>query len=487
MRALLTDFAFANAFYAGNQVTAWRVDPVTFVKTINKATLYADLSTNRVLLNPQTLDGEGKFGVPVYFDEAVVLEITGANVPNHETGVILPQSRNRGTWATATQYWPGDLVTDGAAGANTGNLYWCELAHTSGTWATDLTAVKWTVVLSISAIVAAVIAGGVGIGEAPNNATPYSRQSLGWTSAPTLARVVAVETAVAAISGGVAFIGTYNSTTNIADFTVASGYTDGVLVAASAATNKYVIVTTAGTGTAPAPIVALAIGDWLISNGSVWTKVALSGGTLTDLQVAITAGLTGISSTDVHGAIGELIADITAEATTRATADTTEATTRAAADTTEITARTNADNSLTASVTAAIVTANAYTDAQLTAAAAPSDGVLYGRRSGTWVAAVQDARRQTAATTDTPASGDVGGVVGYLSGTAVTIIANDLGASKSVSLMQMGTGQLTVAAGAGITLVSDKSTPSFQTARRGAVITIVSKGDNTVFVVGNTA
>ena len=40
-------------------------------------------------------------------------------------------------WLTGTAYKIGDLVTD------SGNYYRCLVAHTSGTFATDLAAVKW--------------------------------------------------------------------------------------------------------------------------------------------------------------------------------------------------------------------------------------------------------------------------------------------------------------------------------------------------------
>jgi hypothetical protein len=55
-----------------------------------------------------------------------------------------------GTWTTSTDYQLRDVVVDGAAGANTDNLYICVVAHTSGTWATDLAASKWELMLNVS-------------------------------------------------------------------------------------------------------------------------------------------------------------------------------------------------------------------------------------------------------------------------------------------------------------------------------------------------
>ena len=55
-----------------------------------------------------------------------------------------------GTWATSTAYALRDVVVDGAAGASTDNLYVCIVAHTSGTWATDLSAAKWELMVNVS-------------------------------------------------------------------------------------------------------------------------------------------------------------------------------------------------------------------------------------------------------------------------------------------------------------------------------------------------
>ena len=55
-----------------------------------------------------------------------------------------------GTWATSTAYTLRDVVVDGAAGANTDNLYICIVAHTSGTWSTDLAAAKWELMVNVA-------------------------------------------------------------------------------------------------------------------------------------------------------------------------------------------------------------------------------------------------------------------------------------------------------------------------------------------------
>ena len=55
----------------------------------------------------------------------------------------------KGTWATATTYNIRDIIVDGAAGADTGNVYIALADHTSGTFATDLAATKWEKMIDI--------------------------------------------------------------------------------------------------------------------------------------------------------------------------------------------------------------------------------------------------------------------------------------------------------------------------------------------------
>lgn len=61
----------------------------------------------------------------------------------------------RGVWASATQYNTSDIVLDGAAGANTQNLYYSTGSEVSGVWATDLAAGKWVLIINVASLVAA--------------------------------------------------------------------------------------------------------------------------------------------------------------------------------------------------------------------------------------------------------------------------------------------------------------------------------------------
>ena len=113
------------------------------------------------------------------------------------------------------------------------------------------------------------------------------------------------------------FGGTYNASTNLVvslnQYGTEAGLTIGQSLTAPNPQNNgvYLIATTAGTGTTPAPTVSLAAGDWVLSQGTGanWTKVAVvSGatGTFNDYDILsdgtyFTPDMTGV--TDVRDAL----------------------------------------------------------------------------------------------------------------------------------------------------------------------------------------
>jgi hypothetical protein len=70
----------------------------------------------------------------------------------------------------------------------------------------------------------------------------------------------------------------------------------------------YLLVTTAGTGTAPAPAVALDVGDWILSPGSgtTWTHVNIVGAGISVIDAgdvtfnggALTPAMTGVADAE---------------------------------------------------------------------------------------------------------------------------------------------------------------------------------------------
>lgn len=89
-RELLDNFILSNPVYADVEVTVYEADDNGLL-TATLATLYEAQTGTTQLQNPQTLDAEGKFGQPVYFDVPVICVIDGLDVGQQQTGVIRPQ------------------------------------------------------------------------------------------------------------------------------------------------------------------------------------------------------------------------------------------------------------------------------------------------------------------------------------------------------------------------------------------------------------
>jgi hypothetical protein len=112
------------------------------------------------------------------------------------------------------------------------------------------------------------------------------------------------------------FGGTYNATTNLVvslnQYGVEAGLTVGQTLSAPSQLNAavYLICTTSGTGVSPAPVLALSVGDWVLSEGtgSNWIKVGVVSGavSISDYQVLsdgtyFAPDMTGVA--DVRGAL----------------------------------------------------------------------------------------------------------------------------------------------------------------------------------------
>lgn len=117
-------------------------------------------------------------------------------------------------------------------------------------------------------------------------------------------------------AGEIVFGGTYNANTNqVASVTTAgsaAGLTVGSALPAATESNSryYVVVSVSGTGTSPAPAVALAPPDMLLSNGTTWQEIDVSG--TIAAQVASNISFTpagGVASTNLQDAVEELDAE----------------------------------------------------------------------------------------------------------------------------------------------------------------------------------
>lgn len=114
-------------------------------------------------------------------------------------------------------------------------------------------------------------------------------------------------------AGSVIFAGTYNASTNQIATVTTEGTSIGLSVgnplpAASQINERYyVVVSTGGTGTSPAPAVTLAPPDLILSNGTTWVEVDTSSTYIA--QTASNVGFTpaaNLGSTNVQAALEEV-------------------------------------------------------------------------------------------------------------------------------------------------------------------------------------
>jgi hypothetical protein len=114
-------------------------------------------------------------------------------------------------------------------------------------------------------------------------------------------------------SGELVFAGTYNASTNVVASVTTAGSGAGLvagnaLPAASTQNNRYyLVVTNSGTGSGNAPAVALQAPDHILSNGTAWQFIDVSGtiAAQTASNVTFTPG-GGLASSNVQSALEEL-------------------------------------------------------------------------------------------------------------------------------------------------------------------------------------
>jgi hypothetical protein len=113
--------------------------------------------------------------------------------------------------------------------------------------------------------------------------------------------------------GELVFTGTYDATTNAVASVTAEGTAIGLVVgsplpAPSAVNSRhYLVVSVGGTGTAPAPQVALLPPDLILSDGSTWTEIDVSQTVTAQTATNVSFNPSGnVSATNVQSAIQEL-------------------------------------------------------------------------------------------------------------------------------------------------------------------------------------
>ncbi len=124
----------------------------------------------------------------------------------------------RGIWLTSTAYFQGDIVQDGVNGNNSNNYYICQIANTSGVWATDLAAGDWAISALASVPTGTLTLTGdiTGTGSSPIATTLANVNSnVGTFNFATI--TVNAKGLITAASGGSAGSGTVSSVTYTGD------------------------------------------------------------------------------------------------------------------------------------------------------------------------------------------------------------------------------------------------------------------------------
>lgn len=137
-RALLTDFALKNPYYAAASVSVYEVNQ-NLQATTTLATLFTGPVGATLRPNPIALDSEGKFPGPVYVEKPVVMTVTTAGGITQSLGVsgIIP--RWRGVWTAFSLYYPGERVRDPA-----GPTTWIAVqGHVSNTFSGEVAQGFW--------------------------------------------------------------------------------------------------------------------------------------------------------------------------------------------------------------------------------------------------------------------------------------------------------------------------------------------------------
>lgn len=168
---------------------------VTYPKTGTGIATGTSLTIRRTVPYEQTvsINNQGAF-YPLVIEQAMDLLAFQIQQVVNRTGL------DRGTWSTGVWYNYGDIIIDGANGANTGNYYLCIQANTSGTWSTDLSNSYWALFIDIQTIAGYATAAAASASAAAASATSAANSATAASASASAASASATSAANSATS-----------------------------------------------------------------------------------------------------------------------------------------------------------------------------------------------------------------------------------------------------------------------------------------------
>lgn len=186
---------------------------VTYPKTGSPIVNGTSLTIIRTVPLTQTtsISNQGNFA-PIVIEQALDTLCQEIQQVSARTG------QYRGTWQTGIAYNFGDIVQDGANGANTLNYYTCIIANTSGTWSTDLANGDWSLSFNTAAVIGYTTAAAASAASASTSASTATTEA---GIATTQAGIATTQAGIATTEAGIA---TTQATNAAASATAAQTY-----------------------------------------------------------------------------------------------------------------------------------------------------------------------------------------------------------------------------------------------------------------------